>query len=126
MNEEDLERGMLQQWPALDITHSNWYQVRTQVDKVISHCIPSAWDNIPELYDLYCFESDTEHLEYNDCLLPDNKYPFPVAERVEGGVHGPNPMQRVSKAADQLPASTILSGSIITVVYQYQVLSSGK
>jgi hypothetical protein len=43
------ERGMLKQWPMLDITRSNRYQVRAQVDKVKSHLIQSARDNTAEL-----------------------------------------------------------------------------
>ena len=53
------------------------------------------------LYDLHRFESAAEHLEFIDSLLADNKYHFPVAERVEGGVPGPNLMQRESKAANK-------------------------
>ena len=45
----DLERGMLNQQPTLDITRSNRYQVRAQVDKVKSYFIQSASDNIAEL-----------------------------------------------------------------------------
>jgi hypothetical protein len=97
---------MVKQRPRLDITHSNWYQVRAQVDNVKSHFIQSAMDNIPELYDLHRFESATERLEFNDSLLPDNKYLFPIAERVVGGVSGPNPTQRVSKAANEWLAFT--------------------
>jgi hypothetical protein len=40
-------------------------------------------------------------LEFTDSLLADNKYLFPVAEHVEGGVRGPNPTQRESKAANK-------------------------
>jgi len=69
----DLERGMLNQHPTLDITRSNRYQVRAQVDKVKSHSIQSARDNIAELYDLHRFESAAEHLEFIDSLLADNK-----------------------------------------------------
>ena len=72
---------MLKQWPTLDITCSNRYQVRAHVDKVKSHLIQSLRDNVAELYDLHRFES----------LLADNKYLVPVAECVEDGVHGPNP-----------------------------------
>jgi len=82
----------------LDITRSNQYQTRAQFDKVKSHFIWSVRDNIAELYDLHRFESTAEHFEFIDSLLADNKYIFPVAERVEGGVHSPNPMQRESKA----------------------------
>jgi len=35
-----------------------------------------------------------------DSLLADNKYLFPEAKRVEGGVRSPNPTQRVSNAAN--------------------------
>jgi len=92
---------MLKQRPTLDITHSNRYQVRTQVDKVKSHFIQSARENIAELYDLHRFESNAEHLEFIDSLLADDEYLFPLADRVEGGVCGPNPTQRVSKAANK-------------------------
>jgi hypothetical protein len=108
MHKGDLGRGMLKRRPTLDITRSNWYQVHAQVDKVGSHFIQSARDHIAELYDLHRFESDTERLEFIDSLLADNKYLFPVAERVEGGIHGPNPTQRVSKAANEWPTSTLL------------------
>jgi hypothetical protein len=67
---------MLKQRPTLDITRSNWYQVRTQVDQVKSHFIQSARDNIAELYDLHRFESTAERLEFLDSLLADNKYFF--------------------------------------------------
>jgi hypothetical protein len=99
---------MLKQWPTLDITRSNRYQVHSEVDKVKSHFIQYARDNIAELYDLHHIESAAERLEFIDSLLADNKYLFPVAERVEGGVHGPNPTQRESKAANEWPASTLL------------------
>jgi len=71
------------------------YQVRAQVDKVKSHSIQSARENIAELYNLHRFESAAERLEFIDSLLVDNKYLFPIAERVEGGVHGPNQTLRV-------------------------------
>jgi len=92
---------MLKQRPTLDITRSNRYQVRTQVDNFKSHFIQSARDNIAELYDLHRFESNAEHLEFIDSLLADDEYLFPLADRVEGGVCGPNPTQRVSKAANK-------------------------
>jgi hypothetical protein len=75
----------------VDITRSNRYQVRTQVDKVKSRFIQSVRDNIAELHHLHRFESAAERLEFIDSLLADNKYLFPVAECVEGGVPGPNP-----------------------------------
>jgi hypothetical protein len=92
---------VLKQRPTLDITRSNWYQVRAQVDKVKSQCIQSARDNIVELYDLHHFESTAERLEFIDSLLADNKYLFPIADHVEGGVRGPNPAQRESKDANE-------------------------
>jgi len=110
MHKRDPERGMLQQRPTLEITRSNRYQVHPQVIKVKSHFIQSARDNIAERYDLHHFESNAEHLELIDSLLADNQYLFPLAERVESGVCGPNPMQRVSKAANEWPASTLLPG----------------
>jgi hypothetical protein len=117
---------MLKQQPTLDITRSNWYQVRAQVDKVKSHFIQSARDNIAELYDLHCFESTAERLEFIQSLLADNKYFFPIAKRVEGGVHSPNPTQRESKAANEWLASTLLPDGSNPAVYLPQILSSGE
>jgi len=117
---------MLNQQPTLDITHSNRYQVRAQVDKVKSHFIQSASDNIVELYDFHWFESAAEHLEFIDYLLADNKYLFPIAERVEGGVLGSIPTQRESKAANEWLASTSLHGGSNPAVYLHQILSSGE
>jgi hypothetical protein len=77
---------------------------------VKSHFIQSVRANIAELYDLHRFESAAERLEFIDSLLADNKYLFPVAESVEGGVRGPNPTQRESKPENELLASTLLSG----------------
>jgi len=71
------------QRPTLDITCSNWYQVCAQVDKVKSHSIQSATENVAELYDLHHFESDAKRLEFIHSLLADNKYLFPLAERGE-------------------------------------------
>jgi hypothetical protein len=104
----------------------NRNQVRTQVDKVKSHFIPSARDNIAELYDLHCFESAAEGLEFIDSLLADNKYRFPIAECVEGGVQGPNPTQRESIAANEWLVSSLLPGESNPAVYLHQILSSGK
>ena len=117
---------MLNQRPTLDITRSNWYQVRAQVDKVKSHFIQSARENIAELYDLHRFESAAERLEFIDSILADNKYLFLIAERVEGGVRGPNATQRESKAANKWLASTLLLGGSIPAVYLYQISSSGE
>jgi len=106
----DIERGILKQRLMLDITCSNWYQVRPQVDKVGSHLIHWAREIIAELYCLHCFESNTERLESIDSLLADHKYLFPVAEHVEGGVHSPNPINSVSKGPNEWPGSTSLPG----------------
>jgi hypothetical protein len=67
MRKGDLERGMLKQWPMLDITRSNEYLVRTQVNTVKSHFIQSARDNIARLYDLHHFESAAES---SNSLIP--------------------------------------------------------
>ena len=91
---------MKRQRPTLHNTCSNRDQVRAQVYKVISQFIRSARNNIAELYELHCFQSAAEHLEFIDSLLADNKYLSPVAECVEGGVRGPNPMLIQSKAAN--------------------------
>jgi hypothetical protein len=117
---------MLKQRPTLDNTRSNRYQVRAQVQKVKSHFIQSVRENIAELYDLHCSEFATECLEFIDSLLVDNKYLVPVAERVEGGVFGPNPMQRQSITANEWPASTLLSTRSNPIVYLHQTLSSGE
>jgi len=117
---------MLKQLPMLDITYSNQYQVCPQVDKVKSHFVQWAKYNIAELYDLHRFESDAEHLELIDSLQADTKYRFPVAEHVEGGVRGPNPMQGESKAANEWPASTLHSGKSNPTIYLHHSLSSGE
>jgi hypothetical protein len=122
----DLERGMLNQRPTLDITCSNRYQVRAQVDNVKSDIIQSTRDNIAELSDLHRFESAAERLEFIDSLLANNQYLFPIAERVEGGVRGPNPTQSGSKAANEWPAFTLLPGGSNPAGYLHQILSSGK
>jgi hypothetical protein len=101
-------------------------QVQAQVDKVKSHFIQSPWYKMAELYHLHRFESAAERLEFIDSLLADNKYLFPIAESVEGGVRGPNPTQRQSKAANEWPESTLLLGGSNPAVYIYQILSSGK
>jgi hypothetical protein len=59
-------------------------------------------------------------------LLADNMYLFPVSERVEGGVYGPNPTQRVLKAAKKLPESTLLPGGTNPRLYLNQILSLGE
>jgi len=117
---------MLKQRPTLDITRSKWYQVRAPVDKVKSRFIQSARDNIAELYALQRFESTAERLEFIESLLADHKYLFPIAERVEGGVRDPNPMQRESKAANEWPASTLLPGGSNPAVYLHQISSPGE
>jgi len=122
----DLERGMLNQWPTVDITCSNRYQVRTQVDKVKSHSIQSVRDNIAERYDLHRFESAAERLEFIDSLLADDKHRFPVAEREEGGVRGPYPTHSESTADNEWLASTLLPGGGNPAVNLHQISSSGK
>ena len=117
---------MLNQRPTVDITRSNRYQVRAQVDKVKSHFIQSPRNNIAELYDFHRFESAAERSEFIDSLLADNKYPCPIAERVEGGVRGPNPTQRESKADIKWLVSTLLPGGGNPAVYLHQILSSGE
>jgi len=117
---------MLKPLPRLDISRSRLYQIRAQVDKVKSHFSQSARDNIAELYDLHCFESAAERLEFIDSLPADDKYLFLIADRVEGGVRGPNPTQRESKAANKWLASTLLPGRSNPMVYLHQILSSGK
>jgi len=117
---------MLNERPTLDITRLNRYEVQAHVDKVKSHFIQSAMENIAELYDLHQFESAAERLEFIDSLLADNKYLFPIAERVEGGVCAPNPMQRESKGANKWLASTLLPGGSDPAVYLHQISSSGE
>jgi hypothetical protein len=117
---------MLKQRPTLYITRSNRYQVHAQVDNVKCHFIQSARDNIAELYDLYHFESASEHLEFIDSLLADNMYHFLIAERVEGGVRSPKQTQRESNAANEWLVSTLLHGGSNPVVYLHQILSSGE
>jgi hypothetical protein len=78
----------------VDYTHSIWYEVRTQVDKVKLHYIQLARDNIVELYDLHRIESAAERLEFIDSILADSMYLFPIAERVEGGARSRNRTQR--------------------------------
>jgi hypothetical protein len=90
---------------------------------VKSHFIQSARDTIAELYDLHSFKSDAERLEFIDSLLAENKYLFPVAGHMEGGVRGPNQTQRASKAANEWPASTLLPGGSNPAVYLHQILS---
>jgi len=93
---------------------------------VRSYFIQLARHNIAELYDLHHFESDAEHLEFIDFILADNKDLFPVADCVEGGVHRPNPMVRESKAASELPVSTLHSGGRNPGYYLHQILLSCK
>jgi hypothetical protein len=126
MEKGDLERGMQNQWRTLHITQSNLYQDQAPVDKVKSHFIQSARDNIAERYDLHRLQSAAEHLELIDSLLADNKYLSPIAERVEGGVCSPNSSQCESKAANEWPAPTLLAGGNNPGVYLPQISSSGE
>jgi len=75
-----------------DITHSNQYSVRPQVGTVITHRIQSASENITELGNFHCIDSDTVCLIYNDSLPADNQYHFPLADFVGGGMCSPNIM----------------------------------
>jgi hypothetical protein len=58
------------------------------------------------MYDLHNFESTPDHFEFIDSHLSDNTCLGPVAEGVEGGVRGPNPMQTKFKADNEWLAST--------------------
>jgi len=68
----DVERGMLMQRPTLDITCSNQYHVRAQVDNVKNYFIHSVKDTIEDSNHLHRFESDAECLEFIDSPLADN------------------------------------------------------
>jgi len=117
---------MLKQWTTLDIACSNQYQARAQVDKVKSYFIQSVRDNIEDIYDLHRLESAAEYLEFIESHLAENKYCFPVAERVEGGVHSPSPMKRESKAAKEWLASTFFPGGSNPTDYIHHIVSSGE
>jgi hypothetical protein len=106
MHKGDLERGMLNLWPTLDIQRSNRYQVRAQVDKVKSQFLQSARDNITQLYDRHWFESVAVHCEFIDSLLAHNMSHSPIGGHVERDVRSPIPTQKESKAANQWLAST--------------------
>jgi hypothetical protein len=108
------------------MTHSNQYHVPVQVDKITSDLIQFARDKVAELYELHCFESASEHLEFIDSLLADNQYLFPVAESVAGGVRGTNQTQRESKAANQRPTSNLLPAETNPVIYLHQISSLGE
>jgi len=117
---------MLNQRPTVDITFSNRYQLHAQVDKVKSHFIQYATNNIAQVYGLHRIESAVEHLEFIDSLLADTKYLFPVAEGVEGGIRCPNPIQRESKADNKWLQSTLLPGGSNPAVILHQILYSGE
>jgi len=78
------------------------------------------------LYDLHRFQSTAEHLEFIDSSLADNNNLCPVAEPVEGGVRGPNLMQRELKVAKEWSASTLIPGGSNATVYLHEILSPGK
>jgi hypothetical protein len=80
-----------------------------------------ANDNIAWLADRHSFQCDQERLEFIASLLADSKYHFPLAEHKEGRVHCPTPTQRVSKAANERPASTLLPGHSYPGMYQQQI-----
>jgi len=83
-------------------------------------------DHIAEVYDLHHFESATEPLVFIDPQLGDNKYLFPVAECLKGGVGGLNPTQRESKATNEWSASMLPPGRCNPRVYLDQIWSSGE
>jgi len=89
----DLERTLQMQPPTLDTIDSNRYQVQVQVDKVTSHLIQPARNNIAERYDLQRFKSATDHLELIDSIQAANQDGVPLVERAEGGVRSRNPAQ---------------------------------
>jgi len=60
-----------------------------------------ARHTMAELYDLHRFESNAECFEFIDSLLADIMHLFWLAKCVEGGVHGSNPIQRESNAANE-------------------------
>ena len=99
---------MLKQRPTLNITCSNQYQVRAHVNKVTSHPIESARNNIEKRFDLQPSESDAEGLEVINPIPADNMYHFPEVEYAERGVYGPNPMQRESNATNESRGSTLV------------------
>jgi hypothetical protein len=110
----------------LDITPSNHYQVHAQVDMVKSHFLLSARNHLAELCYLHHFESAAERLAFLDSLLAENKYVFPIAECVEGGVRAPYPTQGESKAANEWLAPTLHPGGSNRAVYLQQILSPGE
>jgi len=112
---------MLKQRPTLDITPSNRHLVHAQVDKIKSHFIQSARENIAGRYELHRFESAAEHVEFIDSLLAGKMYLFPVADRVEGGVRGQNTTQRESKAANEWPVSSTPRGRNNPMVNLHQI-----
>jgi len=126
MHNDHLERDMLKQRPTLGITGSNQYLVRVQVDMVISHFIQSARDHISEYYDLHRIGSAVENLEFIHSLLAEIKYCFPVAEPVEGHVHGTNATQILSKIGNEWPVSTLLPRRRNRAVDLHQIVLLGK
>jgi hypothetical protein len=77
--------------------------------------------NIAELHNLHRFISATERFEFIDSTLPDERYQFLVTECVEDCVHGRNPMQRESEAANKWPPCTLLRGGSNPMVYVDQM-----
>ena len=114
---------MWKQRRTLDITWLKRFHVRAQVDTVESHLMQSARDNIAELHNLHRCESAADRFNFIDSLPVENEYPIPVAECVEGGVRGPNPTWKESKAANKWPASTKLPGRRIPAVYLHQIVT---
>ena len=116
----------MNEWPTLDNTCSNRYQVCAKVDTVKSQYIHSARDNIAELYELHRFESAVERVEFIDSLLVDKTYLFPVGERVEGDVSGPNLTQSESKADNEWLAPALFPGGCNPAGYVHRIVSSGE
>jgi hypothetical protein len=101
-------------------------QFHTQVDYDGSHFIQLVIYNIAEFYDLHCFESYAEHLEFINSLLAENKYLVRIAQHMKSGVHCPNPTQTVSKAANKYRESTFVPGVTNCGLCSDQIVSSHK
>jgi hypothetical protein len=117
---------MLNQWPTLNITCSNQYQVQTYVDICTSHFSQLTKDNIAEHYDLHCLEFDAETFVFIHSGLADSKYHLHVAKRVDGGVYTQYPMLGVSIAVNEWAASSFVAGGSTPGVYLCEIFSLGK
>jgi hypothetical protein len=82
MHKRDLERGILTQRPTLDITRSNWCQVRVQVDKVRFHFTQSAVRGSPLAVIMGLVSTQGQHIPCRElqvlcpvmCLLAEDSY----------------------------------------------------